>query len=66
MPTLTYSLHYTHHTKGTYEAFFWVLIDLIIELLPLIIKPLDNQTEIFGELDLIIKPLTIKLFEIFD
>jgi hypothetical protein len=24
---------------------FWVLIDLIVELLGLIIKPFDNQTE---------------------
>jgi hypothetical protein len=24
---------------------FWVLIDLVIELLDLIIKPFDNQTE---------------------
>jgi hypothetical protein len=28
-----------------YQAFFWVLIDLIVELLGLIIKTFDNQTE---------------------
>ena len=38
------------------KLFFWVLIELIIELLGLIIKPFDNQTEIFRELGLIIKP----------
>jgi hypothetical protein len=32
-------------TKAYYQAFFWVLIDLIVELLGLIIKPFDNQTE---------------------
>jgi hypothetical protein len=32
--------------KTHYQAFFWVLIDLIVELLVLIIKPFDNQTEI--------------------
>ena len=31
--------------KGYYQAFFGVLIDLIIDLLCLIIKPFDNQTE---------------------
>jgi hypothetical protein len=31
--------------KAHYQAFFWVLIDLIVELLVLIIKPFDNQTE---------------------
>jgi quinol-cytochrome oxidoreductase complex cytochrome b subunit len=37
--------------EGQYEyrpmlqAFSWVLIDLIVELLVLIIKPFDNQTE---------------------
>jgi hypothetical protein len=31
--------------KVYYQAFFWVLIDLIVELLVLIIKPFDNQTE---------------------
>jgi hypothetical protein len=31
--------------KAHYQAFFWVLIDLIVELLGLIIKPFDNQTE---------------------
>ena len=31
--------------KDYYQAFFWVLIDLIVELLVLIIKPFDNQTE---------------------
>jgi hypothetical protein len=31
--------------KAHYQAFFWVLIDLIVDLLGLIIKPFDNQTE---------------------
>ncbi len=31
--------------KDYYQAFFWVLIDLIVELLGLIIKPFDNQEE---------------------
>jgi hypothetical protein len=31
-------------SKAYYQAFFWVLIDLIVELLGLIIKPFDNQT----------------------
>jgi hypothetical protein len=31
--------------KAYYQAFFWVLIDLIFELLGSIIKPFDNQTE---------------------
>jgi hypothetical protein len=30
---------------GYYQAFFWVLIDLIVELLGLIVKSFDNQTE---------------------
>jgi hypothetical protein len=34
-----------HQTKDYYQAFFWVLIDLIVELLGLIIKPFDNQVE---------------------
>ncbi len=34
-----------NHPKIYYQAFFWVLIDLIVELLGLIIKPFDNQTE---------------------
>ena len=42
--------------KVTYQAFFWVLIDLIIEILDLIIKGLDNQTDKFIDLRLIIKP----------
>jgi quinol-cytochrome oxidoreductase complex cytochrome b subunit len=33
-------------TKDYYQAFFWVLIDLIVELLVLIIKPFDDQTEL--------------------
>ncbi len=33
------------HIKTYYQAFFWVLIDLIVELLGLIVKPFDNQTE---------------------
>jgi hypothetical protein len=32
-------------TKAHYQAFFWVLIDLIVDLLGLIIKPFDNQTQ---------------------
>jgi hypothetical protein len=32
-------------SKAYYQAFFWVLIDLIVELLVLIIKPFDNQKE---------------------
>ena len=31
--------------KDYYQAFLWVFIDLIVELLGLIIKPFDNQTE---------------------
>ncbi len=31
--------------KASYQAFFRVLIDLIVELFGLIIKPFDNQTE---------------------
>ena len=31
--------------KQMFTAFFWVLIDLMVELLVLIIEPLDNQTE---------------------
>jgi hypothetical protein len=31
--------------KDHYQAFVWVLIDLIVELVDLIIKPFDNQTE---------------------
>jgi hypothetical protein len=41
--------------KGYHQAFLGVLIDLNIQLLVLIIKPFDNQTEIFRELVLIIK-----------
>ncbi len=43
--------------KTYYQAFFWVLIDLIVELLVLIIKPFDNQTESWNPVsnDLIIK-----------
>ena len=43
--------------KAYYQAFFWVLIDLIVELLGLIIKPFDNQTESWNPVsnDLIIK-----------
>jgi hypothetical protein len=32
-------------SQGSLSSFFWVLIDLIVELLGLIIKPFDNQTE---------------------
>ncbi len=31
--------------KAYYQSFLGVLIDLIVELLGLIIKPFDNQTE---------------------
>jgi hypothetical protein len=44
--------------RVTYPAFWGVLLDLIMELLGLIIKPFDNQPKI--------SPLMIKLFEIFD
>jgi hypothetical protein len=49
--------------KGTYHAFFWVSIDLIIGFLGLILKSLDNQTEIWAGLS---SPLIIKLFEMLD
>ncbi len=41
------NLHVSHTLgcKAYYQAFFGVLIDLIVELLGLIIKPFDNQTE---------------------
>jgi hypothetical protein len=32
-------------SKAHQQALFWVLIDLIVELLGLIMKPFDNQTE---------------------
>ena len=43
--------------KSYYQAFLGVLIDLIVELLVLIIKPFDNQTESWNPVsnDLIIK-----------
>ncbi len=43
--------------KAYYQAFFGVLIDLIVELLVLIIKSFDNQTESWNPVsnDLIIK-----------
>ena len=44
--------------KVTYQAFWGVLIDLIMELLGLIIKSFDNQTEIWAWLS---SPLIIKL-----
>jgi hypothetical protein len=31
--------------KTYYQDFFWILIDLIVKLWGLIIKPFDNQTE---------------------
>jgi hypothetical protein len=34
-----------HLCKAHYQAFWGVLIDLIVELLDLIIKSFDNQTE---------------------
>ncbi len=49
--------------KEWYQAFFWVLIDLIIGFLGLIIKAFDNQTEIWAWLS---NPLIIKLFEMLD
>ena len=48
--------------KAYYHAFFWVLIDLIIGFLDLIINPFDNQTEIFREIRLIIKPFDRQAF----
>jgi hypothetical protein len=39
-----------------YHRFLPTLIDLIIGFLGLIIKTFDNQTEIFRELGLFIKP----------
>jgi hypothetical protein len=50
-------------SKAWYQAFFWVLIDLIIGFLGLIIKEFDNQTEIWAWLS---SPLIIKLFEMLD
>jgi len=46
-----------YHYQGSLSSFFWVLIDLIVELLCLIIKPFDNQTERWNPVsnDLIIK-----------
>ena len=35
-------------SKVTYQAFWGVLIDLIMEFLGLIIKPFDNQTKIWS------------------
>jgi hypothetical protein len=32
--------------KVYYQDFFWVLIDLIVELLGLIIEPFDNQKSV--------------------
>jgi hypothetical protein len=44
-------------SKAYYQDFFWVLIDLVVELLGLIIKTFDNQTESRNPVsnDLIIK-----------
>ena len=45
---LVLDLRVAHDRVGSkvhYQAFFGVLIDLIVELLVLIIKPFDNQTE---------------------
>jgi hypothetical protein len=41
--------------QGSLSSFFWVLIDLIVELLGLIIKPFDDQTEPGSELKSSIK-----------
>ena len=49
--------------KEWYQAFFGVMIDLIIGFLGLMIKALDNQTEIWAWLS---NPLIIKLFEMLD
>ena len=38
----------TLENKVTYQDFFWVLIDLNMELLGLIIKTFDNQTTIWS------------------
>ena len=48
-------------TKDQYQAFLGVLIDSIVELLVLIIKPFDNQTESWNPVsnDLIIKSFDI-------
>jgi hypothetical protein len=45
--------------KVHYQGFFWVLIDLIVELMGLIIKPFDNQTELKSS----INDLNIKSFK---
>ena len=46
MKTDKYGFGGTDHTaRFTIKLFFWVLIDLIVELLVLIIKPFDDQTE---------------------
>jgi hypothetical protein len=49
------------YVKDHYQAFLWVLIDLIVELLDLIIKSFDNQTESGNPVsnDLIIKSFDI-------
>ncbi len=44
------------------KLFRGVLIDLIIELLGLSIERFDNQTDTFGDLDLIIKPFDNQAF----
>ena len=49
--------------KNTYEAFFGVLIDLIIGFLVWIIKSFDSQTKNWVWLS---DPVIIKLFEILD
>ncbi len=49
--------------KEWYQAFFWVLIDLIIGFFGLIIKVFDHQTEIWAWLS---SPLIIKLCELLD
>ncbi len=59
-PTVTVIQHLgkkSIQTKAHYQAFFWVLIDLIVDLLGLIIKPFDNQTQSWNPVsnDLIIK-----------
>ena len=57
-----YKVYVFTFCQGNISSFFWVLIDLIIELLDLIIKGFDNQTDIFIDLRLIIKPFDNQSF----
>ena len=47
-PEICTRVRHRDSTKVTYQTFFGVLIDLIMELLGLIIKPFDNQTMIWA------------------